>query len=410
MINYKGHRKTKKIGSSRAVANDVARKVEARLALGDMGIFGEESDSMPKFSDYAERWLQQFIAIRKKPATVRVYTVMMQNHCIPQFGNRAVDMISAASVEDFIYMLATKRKNDQPEYTAATIRLIVAVLRAFFSYCKRTGKITVNPAAALGELAKAEKPARTIESMTQGEVEAFLQAVKETSPEMFPFFLCGFRTGMRRGELIGLKWGDVAFGSSDNDPNRYIMVQRTYGGEGYGSPKSGKSRRIDMSRQLRAVLLELRDARLLTAMMAGKDSIADELIFPGEDGKPLNPQLLASRYMEPALQHAALRRFTPHSMRHTFAVLSLQAGAPLKYVSEQLGHSSIVLTANRYGHLQPGANIHLVDRLDSSETMPPTNANQAQTPLEENSLSPTECIDALELIQPAGNQEFLTIY
>jgi len=77
-----------------------------------------------------------------------------------------------------------------------------------------------------------------------------------------------------------LQWGDIQFGSSETDSNRYILVQRNFVYGKFTPPKSKRSRRVDLSRQLRKELLALRDKRLLEAFLEGKTSIADDLIFP----------------------------------------------------------------------------------------------------------------------------------
>lgn len=71
-----------------------------------------------------------------------------------------------------------------------------------------------------------------------------------------------------KGELLAVKWGDIQFGISEDDPNRYILVQQNYVHGSFTTPKSKKSRRVDLSRELRKVLLELRDKRMLEAFMA----------------------------------------------------------------------------------------------------------------------------------------------
>jgi len=112
-------------------------------------------------------------------------------------------------------------------------------------------------------------------------------------------------------------------------------------------------------------------------MMAGKTSIADELVFPSQAGTVIKPDNIVPRYMEPALEKAGLRRFRFHDLRHTFGSLLIQDGASLAYVKEQMGHSSIQITVDTYGHLIPGADIAWVDRLDSKTTKQ-QNATQAQ--------------------------------
>jgi integrase len=408
VINYHGQRKTKKIGSSLAIAKEVARKVEAKLALGDMGIFGNDDAKAVIFADYADRWLHKHIEINNKPATFTLYTWIMSAHVLPVFGTKRVSAITAEHVEDFVYSLATRKENGQCVHAQKTISLIIGCMRSFFSYAVKHKVAVSNPASCLGRMVKSDKPERDVESMTRAEAELFLETVQEMFPERYPLFLTALRTGMRRGEFIGLKWGDCAFGKDADDPNRYFLVSRSFSVHGFDTPKTKRSRRrIDMSRQLRGVLIELRDQRLLAAMQIGKESIADELIFPREDGEPLTPRTIGLRFMDPVCQRAGLRRFTPHCLRHTFAVLLIQSGVSLQYVSEQLGHSSIKITADVYGHLQPGANVSQIDRLDSPIQ---TTANQAQTQQTDDYSQSDEMIDLARLTGDAAAGDRLIAY
>jgi hypothetical protein len=193
-------------------------------------------------------------------------------------------------------------------------------------------------------------------------------------------FLTLARTGMRVGEVVALKWGDVQFGEDEDDRNRFIFVRRNWVHKQFGKPKSGKERRVDLSRQLRRVLLDLRDQRSLKAYLAGQSSIADELVFPSEAGTPMDGSNVYKRYFLPAVEAAGLRHFRIHDLRHSYASLLIQAGASLAYVRDQLGHSSIQVTVDLYGHLVPSANIGWIDGLDESEaeTIPEQNATPAQ--------------------------------
>ena len=117
--------------------------------------------------------------------------------------------------------------------------------------------------------------------------------------------------------------------------------------------------------------MELRDQRLLKAFSEGKSSIADDLVFPSPEGSVLDPDNLIKQYFLPCIEHAGLRRFRLHDLRHTFGSLLIQDGASLAYVRDQMGHSSIQVTVDTYGHLIPGANISWVDRLDTETTPAP---------------------------------------
>jgi integrase len=239
------------------------------------------------------------------------------------------------------------------------------------------GLIDHNPAQKLGRFTKTEKPAHQAEAMTRAESEAFLAATLELCPDYHPLFLMAFRAGLRKGELLAVKWGDIQFGGSDEDPNRYILVQRNFVHGKFTTPKSKKSRRVDLSRELRTALLALRDKQMLKAFMNGRANIADELLFPSKAGTVLDPSNLFHYHFLPCLEHAGLRRFRFHDLRHTFGSLLIQDGASLAYVRDQMGHSSIQITVDTYGHLIPGANINWVDGLDR-KTTPQQTATPAQ--------------------------------
>src|SRR3989442_12587415 len=131
------------------------------------------------------------------------------------------------------------------------------------------------------------------------------------------------------------------------------------------TPKSKKSRRVDMSHELRRVLLELRDERLVKAFLDGKSDISDELVFPSEAGTPIEMNNFSERVFKPLLAHARLRRMRFPDLPHTFGSLLIQAGAPLPYVQEQIGHSSVKITGDIFGHLIPGAELAYKGHLDS---------------------------------------------
>jgi integrase len=215
---------------------------------------------------------------------------------------------------------------------------------------RRCSKLSVTRnASKVGKFAKTDKPAHQASAMTRKEAENFLAAVQEVRAEWYSFFLTALRAGLRKGELIALKWGDIQFGGNANDQNRYIFVQRSYYRGRFTTPKGNRSRRVDLSKQLRSALLELRDKRMLEAVMADEANIADDLVFPSHAGTVIKPDNIFPRYMQPALKRAGLRRFRFHDPRHSFGSLLIQDGASLAYVKEQMGHSSIQITVDVYG-------------------------------------------------------------
>ena len=155
-------------------------------------------------------------------------------------------------------------------------------------------------------------------------------------------------------------------------------------------------------------------------MMHGKTTVADELVFPcsawnkdeqawehGRGTEPLKPDNIAVRYMQPALEKAGLRHFRLHDLRHTFGSLLIQDGASLTYVKEQMGHSSIQVTVDIYGHLIPGADISWVDRLDLP-ARPQQHATPAQLkPYTDEHSAKEKSKESLEVVGAAGEELWL---
>ena len=369
-VNYHGQRKAKCVGSSRKLAEQVRTQLEAKLALGDLGFLDKPSGMT--FEQYSQLWLKQHAEVELKPSTVDFYTQFLRLYVVPRFGQAQLVNIERSQVKDFLSELSAKG-----DLSRNTLRLILCTLRVILNHAVEDGLINHNPAEKLGRFTKTEKPAHQAEAMTRAESEAFLAATLELCPDYHPLFLMALRAGLRKGELIAVRWGDIQFGGSENDPNRYILVQRNFVHGKFTTPKSKKSRRVDLSRELRMALMGLRDKQMLKAFMNGQPSIADELVFPSKAGTVLDPSNLFHYHFLPCLEHAGLRRFRFHDLRHTFGSLLIQDGASLAYVRDQMGHSSIQITVDVYGHLIPGANINWVDGLDRKTTSQ-QNATPAQ--------------------------------
>jgi integrase len=403
-INYHGRRKAKCIGNSREAAEQVKRVLEAKLALGDLSVLQDAQDQSLTFGQYARRWLKEYAELNCKPSTVAKHEEVLRLHLYPRFDERRVTEITRDDLKRFLAVVASKPKQYrkklaegetapvQPPLARNSVRLIVATLRIILGHALEDGLIVANPAARLGRFTGSAGEKFRPSPLTSDEAERFLEAARMVCPEYYPLFLTALRTGLRRGELVALCWGDVQFGADENDQNRYILVQRNYVRGAFTTPKSKKHRRVDLSKQLRAELLRLRDTRLVEAFAAGQASIMGDQVFPAPEGGVLNPDNLYHRYFLPCLEHAGLRHIRLHDLRHTFGSLLIQDGASLAYVKEQMGHSSIQITADVYGHLIPGANVSWVDRLDS-ETSQKQNATPAQPRQRDEAEIPAELVD-----------------
>ena len=366
VIDHDGQRRTKAVGS-REAAERVKREIEARLALGGLAAL-EPEKATPTLADYAKTWIK-VIEAERKPSTAGFYRQYLRLYIEPRFGECRLDAIERAQVKTFLGELRARglAKN--------TIRLAITTLRAILGAAVEDGMIAANPAQRLGRFVKSEKPMREATSLTRHEAEQLLAGAKArlTSSDCALLFTA-LRAGLREGELAGLQWGDLHFGQSEEDGNRYLVVQRNYDRRWSRmmlTPKNKKSRRVDMSRDLRRVLLALRAERARTAGREPEE-ITTELVFSSQAGTPLEMNNFCQRTFAPLLAAAGLRKIRFHDLRHTFGSLLIQAGASLPYVRDQMGHSSIQVTVDIYGHLVPGANIAFVDRLDEPQAaMPP---------------------------------------
>jgi integrase len=353
-INHQGRRKSKRVGSEKA-ALKVKEIVEARLKLGqsiDSETEKKEKPVAPTLDKYFERF-KKSLEGSVRQSTKGCYVGCYTRYVKPEFGSIRLDRISRDKVEEFASALVSK------ELSKDTIRLILATLRRIMSRAKRHELILENTATALGEFYK-QAPVRhsEIQPLTADEVPIFLAAVIQCSPQHYAIFLCAIHTGLRSGELAGLQWGDL------DVSGKFLMVRRSIVRGKIMPTKTGKVRKVDVSDALLETLLELRRKRKESLLAEGKNELPpDSWIFANNEGNYPDMKNLKNRHFQKCLEKAGLRQIRFHDLRHTFASLLLQNGEPLTYVKDQLGHASIKMTVDVYGHLVPGANRQAVNRL-----------------------------------------------
>ena len=260
----------------------------------------------------------------------------------------------------------------------STIKLAVCPICEIFNHEIDDGAKLTNPAARMGRFLKDTRDRRLkIVPLTGAEVERLLEAaaeydraraehrIREVSPSVRLFLLCAVRTGLRLGEVLGLQWGDLDF------HGRFIEVRRQFTRGRLDLTKSGKIRRVDMSRQLCAAFHEAMEIRKAELAIDGKEFETEEPIFRNGTGHRLDPSRVSKTILRRSLLLADLRQIRFHDLRHTFASLLLANAESLVYVKEQLGYHSIQITVDTYGHLIPGASKAVVDKLDTATTRNP---------------------------------------
>ena len=347
----------------------------AKRRLGEILKSGEQAASKRlTFQGYAESWLKNHAKVTIKHSTYLEYERALKVHLYPLFGSKPLVRVGRKMVRE---MIATKQKAGLSQ---STIRNILAPMRQIYNQAIDDGDAYENPASRVGKFNKRKDAAAQLNPLTREEVKTLLDKTLEKSPHWYPLLLCATRTGMREGELIGLKGIDLDF------RGQFIEVQRILSRGELTTPKNGRTRRVDMSGQLKDVLQELvskkRSAALRKEMEkpAGErrdaatvvNEVMEEWVFATpapRAGRQLDPSNLR-KVFQSQLTAAKLRRIRFHDLRHTFASLLIQQGESLAYVRDQLGHHSIQITVDTYGHLVPGGNRQAVDRLDDVSTKP----------------------------------------
>jgi integrase len=351
-VNHHGQRKAKRVGTGKEgqkAAMAAAEKIQARLVLGDLWLLEGAKPQEITLREYAEQWLATDVALRQKPGTVETYRGVLRNHWLPELGTLPLSAITRQRIKTILQrkLMAGMKAN--------TARSMFGVLRTCLNAAVEEERLMSNPAARVGKFIGRSRP--EVEIFTPEELARLLQRTAEEMPEAYPLVLTLARTGLRIGEALTLQVRDL-----DLD-RREVSVRRTWGsrkkalGERrINTPKSGQPRRVDLSKQL---------CDVLGSYLATRRSDAS-WVFPGKDGWPMTPSAFRSSVWLPLLRRSGVRYRKPHTLRHTFASMLIQAGESLAYVKDQLGHHSIKITVDVYGHLIPGTNKAAVDRLDEA--------------------------------------------
>lgn len=346
IIHYQGQRKKKYFGTNKALAVDFAKKLDTRLKLGGAGLSVKAGLTL---KTYAETWLEH-IQHTRKPSTHEDYAKRLTHDIYPLLGSLDLHDITRERVK--AVALAGFKQHQAPKTVQNTLR----VLSSLLSHAQEDGLIRENAALRPGRILPKISKRREVNPLTRDELANVLAFAKEKAPRLYPLFLCAARTGLRQGELVALQWDDV------NVAGRFLEVRRSFTHGAMTTPKNGESRRVDMSRELTEALQALQIDRQLETITRGWEE-TPAWIFCDAQGARFHHNVVRKAF-HALLKSAGVRRVRFHDLRHTFASLLLQNGESPVYVKEQMGHSSIQVTVDLYGHLIPGGNQQAVDRLD----------------------------------------------
>jgi integrase len=265
-----------------------------------------------------------------KPSTVRGYRNTINVHLLPVFGSMKLTDIDVQEIERWRAGMTSVRV--QRELSNKTKNNLLVLMHAIFRRAVKLYGLPANPVAQVDRFRV--RSSGDIQVFSPEEVWALVRAARSEADAAI--FLTAAFTGLRRGELLGLRWRDVDFAGST------IRVRASYAAGKLTTPKSGKVRAVPMAPDVASTLARLGDRPRFTG--------DDDFVFAGEAGPPLDGDALSSRYRH-ALERAGLRPLRFHDLRHTFGTRMI-AKADIRRVQEWMGHADIQTTM-KYLHYAP---------------------------------------------------------
>jgi integrase len=327
------------VGKNRKTAE---RAFTKRQAETDDGSFVPQKTI--RFEKWADHWLA---GLERKPNTLDGYRTTMR-YAKQGFGDVIVRRLNAEHVKAFLRVCSEARRGPKADrrMSDSTRAKHLRVLGVCLESAVKAGYAGRNPVRSVPKGERPRKRQQEAAYFENDELPTLFAALRDRGATYRVLLELALKTGMRQGELLALTWGDVDLVHS------VIHVRRTYTDGNLGSPKNHEKREVFVTEEI---------VDLLGTWWGecGKPS-DDKLVLAGETKSGyLNPQVILRRELYPAMKRAGIDRIGPtgekrtfHSLRHTFARIAIENNRPIFWLSKHLGHSSLDVTSNVYGHFE----------------------------------------------------------
>ena len=331
----------------------VADKLNEVITQTKQGTFREPSKIL--VGEWLDTWLKDYMKHSLRATTWESYEVQIRKHLKPAIGGVRLHQLTTAHLQKLYNDKLTAGRADgkQGGLSVKSVRYLHGVIYGALEQAKKEGLIIINPADSV-KLPKLERP--EVKFFDSEQVSTFLRAA-QTTPYFTAYYL-ELATGLRRGELLGLRWCDVDLEAKTVSVNQGLV--RTKAGLVFQPPKTKQGKRtISIPVDVAGVLKfhqkrqenqqeEAGSAWVGKMVFLNKDKPEDnDLVFTNAIGKPIDPRAL-TRHFERLLARAGLPKISFHGLRHTFATLSLQQGVDMRTTSENLGHFDPGFTLSVY--------------------------------------------------------------
>jgi integrase len=324
-------------GKTRAV---VAEKLTKAMADRDSGLIFDAGKMT--VGEYLDRWLSDSVKGTVRTSTYERNEEIVRLHIKPSLGRVGLKKLTPAHVRGLY-----SEKLDSG-LAPATVRRIHSTLYKALSQAVSDAIVPRNAAHV-----KAPRPApEEIRPLSEDEARAFLDAARQSGERFEALYVLAITTGLRRGELLGLRWDDLDLELGTLRVGRALM--REGGRHTLGETKTKRGRRqINLTPRTLNALKAHRKKQLEEKMKRAGLYKDHGLIFASGVGTPVNPENLIKRSFKPLLKKAGLPEIRFHDLRHTCATLLLSRGVHPKLVQELLGHATIAMTLDTYSHYLP---------------------------------------------------------
>ena len=320
--------------------SEVAAKLSKALADRESGLMFD-ADNMT-VGAYLARWLSDSVRGTVRISTFERHEQIVRAHLVTAFGRMKVKNLTPAHVRSL------HREKLEDGLAPATVRKIHSTLHKALSQAVADGLIPRNAAEV-----KAPRPAPDeMRPLSEAEARTFLDAARVAEDRFEALYVLAITTGLRRGELLGLRWDDADLDRGTLRVGRALVREGGRWVVGETKTKRGR-RRVNLTPRTVAALKAHRKRQLEQRVRLAGLYEDQGLIFASENGTPLNPENLVKRSFKPLLKRAGLPEIRFHDLRHTCATLLLGRGVHPKIVQELLGHATIAMTLDTYSHYLP---------------------------------------------------------
>lgn len=342
VFTYEGSAERKVKAPNREAAERIVRQMNVEADAADRWMLNG-----PLPCDEALRgWIETYRA-ELSPSTEETHRASIEAHLVPYFASRDLRVITRDDVRVSIEERFKRGKS------AATIRNALSVLRRVYSLHVEAGLLDRNPAARCGDLVAkigrryTGQGVREVDAWTREEASVLLSTAKAKETHFYPVLLAAFCTGMRRGELIALRWEHI---QPDGIRVREASVRGTT-----KTPKSDRARTVPLSPEVRGLLADLRKTRKKREGAWSEPGLVFTTARGGQwDEKNFSRawRRLRRKCVDDAGK-SLVRPLSFHCTRHTFASWALDASRSVVWLQHALGHASPDTTLRRYSHWVP---------------------------------------------------------